>query len=187
MSVVPNRQPFNGQAGKPLAASPLAVLRHRLSTLKWLLPAALVVLVVAFELGPSRWVHLRYGTTAHYVADILFFGTVGPALAFVTIELLGRWLAERETSELQALALERARRQAAHGRDLSDRALQTLFAASLLLDSMEAQVAELPTGVSTQLGEADHALDQAIQSLRTHLLAHQAPVDSPDRPHPGHN
>ncbi|MBI4768852.1 MAG: hypothetical protein HY784_00175 [Chloroflexi bacterium] len=106
------------------------------------MPVGLLLLVVVYEAGPARWIHDRLGDNYHFVAEVLFYGTTGPALAFVLLDFLGRWLEERETSELQAQVLAQARERAKISHQLSDDALQTLFAASALLTSLESSLPE---------------------------------------------
>lgn len=147
----------------------LAAVRRRLSLLKWVVPAAMLVLVVIFELGPARWLSDRGGFSGHLLADVALYGLLGPVLTAVSLELLGRWIEERETSELQALALMRAREQAEAGRQLTDDTLQTLFAASTLLASLEDQSAAMPTGTLDRMLVTHHELDQAISRLHRRL------------------
>ena len=83
--------------------------RRKLQLLKWLIPLGLVLLVVAYEIGPSRWVYGGFGFNYHLVLEILLFGTVGPVLAFLVLELLSRWIEEKETAEIQANLLTKAK------------------------------------------------------------------------------
>jgi signal transduction histidine kinase len=149
---------------------PLPALERRLGLLRWLVPAGLLLLVVAYEIGPARWIHDRLGATFHFAAEILVYGTVGPVLAFVLLDFLGRWLEERETSELQAQVLARAREQARLNYQLSDDTLQALFAASVRLTTLEASLPDLPPEAAAQLRETQAALNQAIQQLHARLL-----------------
>jgi len=149
---------------------PLPALRRRLGLLQWLVPAGLLLLVVAYEVGPSRWIHDRMGDTYHFVAEILVYGTIGPVLAFILLDFLGRWLEERETSDLQAQVLARAREQARLHRQLSDDTLQALFAVSLRLTTLESNWPDLPPEAAAQLRETQAALNQAIQRLHTRLM-----------------
>ncbi len=153
----------------------LANIRHRLHLLKWLVPGCLVVVVVVFESGPSEWLKVAYGSAVHLLADLLLYGTLGPVLAYLGLVILERWLEERDTSELQAQALAQAHEQMRISRQLNDDALQTLFAASLLLDSIESGAGQLPPDVAAQLSAADGSLHSAIHSLRDHLLNRQPP------------
>lgn len=147
-----------------------SVFRRRLVWLKWLGPAGLIVLVILYELGPSEWIRVGLGPGYHTLAEILVYGTIGPLLAFLFLEYLGRWLEERETSELQAMILAQARENARLSRELSDNTLQALFAISVLLDTAKTSGPELPPEVTEQLRAANTALDRAIRQLREHLL-----------------
>lgn len=146
-----------------------SAFRHGLGLLKWLVPASLVFVVVAYELGPSRWIHDGLGADYHFVLEILVYGTVGPALAFLVLHFLDQWLQERETTELQALVLAHARERARISRELSDDALQILFAASTLLATLKTAAPDLPPESVAALRETDQALSNAIQQLRDHL------------------
>ena len=146
-----------------------STLRRRLGLLKWLVPASLVFLVVVYELGLSRWIHDRLGADYHFFGEILVYGTLGPALAFLVLHFLDQWLEERETTELQALVLAQARERVRISRELSDDALQILFAASTLLATLKTAVPDLPPETAAALRETEHALSNAIQQLRDHL------------------
>ena len=146
-----------------------SALRRRLGYLKWLVPAGLVFLVVVYELGLSRWIHDRLGADYHFVVEILVYGTIGPTLAYLVLHFLDQWLQERETTELQALVLAHARERVHIGRELSDDALQILFAASTLLASLKTGAPDLPPETAAALRETEHALSNAVQQLRDHL------------------
>lgn len=84
-----------------------AKLRNRLNWLRWLLPMVFILLVFIYQLGPARWVHDAYSDPAHYGAEILFYATAGPLLAFWALGLVGRWLDEKEHAERLARVSER--------------------------------------------------------------------------------
>ena len=144
-------------------------LTEHLHTLRWLAPLATAVLVFIYELGPARWLHFGLGMDYHILVEILFFGTMGPLVAFFFLEFLARWLEERETSELQAQILAQAREQLQISHDLTDSALQTLFAASTVIASLK-QDASLRPESAAALTETEKAIDTAINNLRSHLL-----------------
>jgi len=100
----------------------------------------------------------------------MIFGTVGPLLAFFALSLLEQWFEERETSDLQAEILADARRDSERSRQLSDDAIQVLFAASALISSLQSVQAEIPMEYVSQLKNTETALDSAIRNLRLHLL-----------------
>jgi hypothetical protein len=150
-------------------------LRRRIALLRWLVPLGLLALVVAFELGPSRWLDQVIGDSAHFVVEIAVYGTIGPLLAFLTLSFLGHWLDERETADLQAKILARAREHSATNQQLTDEVLQGLFAVSVLLAATEST--QLPAASAETLREAEKTLDSAIRRLRQHLLDHPAAKD----------
>ncbi|MBI3243484.1 MAG: hypothetical protein HYZ49_14465 [Chloroflexi bacterium] len=159
--------PASAQNGLPRS---LSAIRQRLGLLKWLAPTGLLLVVVIYEIGPARWIHDVIGETHHFLAEIVIYGSVGPLLTFTLLHFLGRWLEERETSDLQAQVLARARQQAEVGHQLSDEVLQSLFAVSAMLASLEAGAAELLPAEQLQLRNARTTLDQTVQQLQAYLL-----------------
>ena len=143
--------------------------RRRFRLLQKLIPAALVILVVIYEVGPARWIHDALGEDQHFVAEILVYGTIGPVLAYLLLDFVGRWLDERDTAELQAQVLAHARESERISRDLSDEALQTLFAASALFASLKSTLPELRAESADTWLATEAALERAIQKLRDHL------------------
>lgn len=148
----------------------VASSRRQLGLLKWFVPVGLVLLVVAYELGPSRWIYNSLGFTYHLLVEIMLFGTVGPLLAFVILELLGRWIAERETADLQAQLLAQASEKDQQVRQVGDDTLQILFATSLLITTIKSDQSGLPTTTAAQIEITEQALGEAIQRVRSQLL-----------------
>lgn len=167
-----NREPSSVEETVQQPLSQFA-LRRRLRALKWLAPGALVLIVVGYELLISRTVNDIFGPLPHYALDILVYGTVGPVLIFWLLHFLGRWLDERETSELQATILAQARERVRAHQELNDSTLQSLFATSLFLNAVEANLRDLPPEARTQLHAANQSLDRVIRQLREHLLQHR--------------
>jgi hypothetical protein len=147
----------------------LSAVRRRLGLLRWLVPAAMFILVVLYEAGPARWILNTYGATYHLAAELAVYGLLGPVTAAILLDLLGRWIEERETTELQARALAQARAHAEHTHRLTDDILQTLFAVSTLVGSIEDRAEDLPSGAAEQLHATHRALDDAIQRLYARL------------------
>ena len=154
----------------PNVSPPVQTLRHRVQWLKYLLPAALLLIVIVYEFGPSRWINNDLGGFFHAASEVMIYGTIGPALAYVLLDFFNRWLEERETSELQAQVLAKARERAANHTQLSDEVLQSLFAASTLLASLESQADhELSPEAKARLHDAQQALNASIVKLHAHL------------------
>lgn len=146
-------------------------VKDHLPLLSWAVPLAMFALVVGYELGPARWIHMNLGYRYHLAAELLVFATLGPALAFTILQLLRRWLEERDTSELQARLLAHTRAEIKGSRQLNDDALQVLFAAGMLIDTLKAGNDEaLPPSLRTQVDETEQALQEAVAQLRSHLL-----------------
>ena len=149
----------------------MTTLRRRLGLLKWLIPAGLMLLVIVYELGPARWLHDGLGFSYHLLAEIILFATLGPALAFVLLDLLGRWVDEKETADLQANLLAEANEKEIMVRQVSDDTLQVLFATSLLITTMKSDHFDLPPDTAAQIEATEQALQEAIERLRSHLLS----------------
>jgi hypothetical protein len=147
----------------------LSAVRRRLGILRWVVPAAMFMLVVLYEAGPARWILNTYGPSYHLAAELAVYGLLGPVAAAILLDLLGRWIEERETTELQARALAQARAHAEQTHRLTDDILQTMFAVSTLIGSFEDRAEELPNGAAEQLRSTHRALDDAIQRLYTRL------------------
>jgi signal transduction histidine kinase len=146
-------------------------VQAHLPLLSWIVPLAMFALVVGYEVGPSRWIHESLGYRYHLAAEILFYATLGPALAFAILKLLQRWLEERDTSDLQAHLLARTRAEAEGSRQLNDDALQVLFAAGVLIDMLKAGNGDtVPPDLRERIDQTEKALQEAVAQLRSHLL-----------------
>jgi hypothetical protein len=168
MERVINSEKIQGnRRSKPRPALPR--LRRWVDMLQWLAPALMVLLVIAYEVGPARWLHQHLGGEPHILAEIVFFGTLGPALVFISFHFLRRWLEEKETSDLQALILEQAHARARETSATTDEAIQALFAASVLLASLEAKNKDFTPEEVATLHNTRQALDQHIEHLRSQL------------------
>jgi len=82
-------------------------LTRRIKILRILLPVGFAAVAIFYQLGVANWVHDKYGEDVHYFAEILFFATVGPLLAYWVLTLIGRWLDEKRFAEEQARLSER--------------------------------------------------------------------------------
>lgn len=80
---------------------------RRVSLLRWLLPAAIVVVVFIYQLVFAAYVHDIYGHTAHTLLELLFYAGLGPVVAWATLTQIGRWLNEKEEAERAVRAGER--------------------------------------------------------------------------------
>jgi signal transduction histidine kinase len=152
-------------------ASP-STLRRRLHQLQFVVPIGLLVFVALYELGPAQWIHAAAGETYDFLVEIAVFGLIGPVLVYVSLHFIDRWLEERETTETQSRLLAQIEARANASYQLNDDALQTLFAASLMLTSLKSHATNLSPAALADLQATERAIDRAIQQIREHLLAH---------------
>jgi signal transduction histidine kinase len=144
-------------------------VRRRIRTLQWMAPLGLVLLVVVYQLGPARWILETFGLEQHLVAEIFVFAVVGPLLAYWLLHFMSRWIEEKELSELQSQLLIHTREQARLSRELSDKALQTLFAASILLSTLQSSLNDLSPEETSTLLQTQEAMNSAIRQIRDDL------------------
>jgi len=144
-------------------------IRHKLRLLKRLIPLGLILIVAAYELGPSRWIYNAYGFNSHLIFEILIFGTIGPLLAYLALELLNRWIEEKETADIQSALLSKAKEKELQVRQLNDDTLQVLFASSLLMTIIKSRDT-IPPNITAQIEVTEKALDESIDKIRVHLL-----------------
>jgi hypothetical protein len=164
----PQPLPVNGRSPDRLDTA-LTAVRQRLGMLRWLLPVGMFVLVVIYELGFARWALAAWGAAVLLTIDIAVYGVLGPLLAAVLLDLLGRWIDERETTAVQAQTLARVRERVQLQHDLADDTLQTLFAASTALAALEEHTTNLPAPAATQIQATHTALEAAIKRLYASL------------------
>ena len=148
---------------------PYQILYKRIRLIRVLLPLLVILLVSVYVFGPARWIHNALGLEYHLMAELVIFGSLGPLFAFIMLDLIARWMEERQTSDLQAKVLEETRLEVYQNRLLSDDALQAIFAASIQLDSLRKHSPDLSTESCRALEEANRALYRAIKPLRSHL------------------
>ena len=159
------RKYFEKQPMKPSKFS------RRIRLLRGTLPLALAAFVVFYQLFLGSWIHDAFGARIHDLAELVIYGIGGPLLAFLVLDYLGRWIEERETSELQSQILAETRENLNLNRQLSDDALQTLYAVSVLLVSLKSAMPEISPDKAHSLQKAEAALEGSMTRLREHLQA----------------
>ena len=152
---------------------PRGLMLKRFSLLRRIVPLGMMLLVIFYQIGPARWIHDRWGYPYHIVAEIIVFAAIGPTLAFILLHLFERWLEERDTSDLQAELLKRARQEARRSRQLNDDALQVLFAAGAVIDTLKETHPGLSPESVAQVESTKEALQESVEQLRSHLLAQE--------------
>jgi hypothetical protein len=151
-------------------------LYTRLRLLRWAIPITLFILVAIYQLAIAPWMLHQFGLYKHLLVELVLYGTGGPLLAFLVLKYLERWLEEKETSDLQARILEKAQQHVVHSHALNDEALQSLYSVSILLDSLEASLPEIPPEAIIALDRTDQVLEDIIRRIRGKLQAPQPEV-----------
>ena len=159
-----------GSHSQAAGSNLLRFLRAYPRLLRWLLPVAVLLLILIYQLVAAGWIHTRIGYPYHIVAEILFFATLGPALAFFFARSFEKWLDERDTSDWQAQLLAEARADAARGRQLNDEALQVLFSIGLVVEALQAANPELSPELRKQVEATDKAAGALSRQLRRYLV-----------------
>jgi hypothetical protein len=148
----------------------VVALRQRLRLLRWLAPVVMVIVIVLYEMGPGHWLMDRLGPWAHTAGEVVVFGTAGPLLAFFVLDIVGRWLDERDTSDFQAQIMREARADVSRSRALVDDAVQALFSAGALMDALQVEAEQQGVDTSTiPVAETQQALKGIVGELRAHL------------------
>ena len=79
-------------------------LIERIRWLRYVLPPALVLLVVIYQLGVAQSLERNYGHAVHYGVEIGFYSLVGPVVTLITLIWVERRLREQEQLERQVQA-----------------------------------------------------------------------------------
>lgn len=91
---------------------PISPLYQRILILRRVLPVVALFLVFVHQLLEHTW--LRWlPWPAHFLSQMLFYGAIGPALAWFTLTWIGRRVHERDEAETQLRSLYEVSRQAA--------------------------------------------------------------------------
>jgi PAS domain S-box-containing protein len=71
------------------------------------LPLVIAALVFVYQLGFATYIHDEFSHRAHTLVEIGFYSVVGPAVTWLTLNYIGKWLVEKEEAERAAHAHER--------------------------------------------------------------------------------
>jgi signal transduction histidine kinase len=80
-------------------------LSDRLRLMHWALPAAIALLVVAYQIGPARYVHTNFGAWAHYSMEIFLYGALAPIVMWFVLGVVRTWVEQKEQAEAEVYRL----------------------------------------------------------------------------------
>jgi PAS domain S-box-containing protein len=130
-------------------------LLERIRRLRYVLPPALVLLVVIYQLGIARPLSL-YDHTLHYGIEIAFYSLAGPIVTWLTLVWIESRMAEKEVLERQV------RRREQHLASLADASADAI----LSLDRA-GHIASWNRGAERSFG---YAAKQIVSQPLAHLL-----------------
>jgi PAS domain S-box-containing protein len=84
-----------------------APVDQRVRFLRWSLPLVIAAMVFVYQLGFATYIHDEFSHRAHTLVEIGFYSVVGPAVTWLTLNHIGKWLVEKEEAERAARAHER--------------------------------------------------------------------------------
>lgn len=79
-------------------------LIERIRWLRYVLPPALILVVIVYQLGIAQSLERDYGHVVHYGVEIGFYSLVGPVVTFLTLIWVERRLREQKRLERQVQA-----------------------------------------------------------------------------------
>jgi len=148
---------------------------QRVARLQWVLPAIIGVFVVVYQSLFVDLLHAWAGQRWHYIAEIIFYGLVGPSVTYFVLSWIRRWLVEKEAAEatvrrqekrLTLIKLEEGKRVAQH---LHREVLPNLAYVANKVDHLcDKLLSKTPDHLSVQqeLTTASSTLRQTIGELR---------------------
>ncbi len=144
-------------------------LLQRVRLLRYTLPFALVLVVIAYQLGIADAVRRAYGLQIHYAVEIAFYSLAGPLVTGMTLAWIERELRSKERLE-NALRSIREEERARIGRDLHDGVAQTLYLLALRTDALRAGE-RTPPAMMEELRQMGRMLRGSIRDIRRTIFS----------------
>jgi len=148
---------------------------QRVARLQWALPAIIGVFVVIYQSLFVDLIHRWAGHRWHYVAEIIFYGMVGPSVTYFVLSWIRRWLVEKEAAEatvrqqekrLTLIKLEEGKRVAQHlHREVLPNLAYVANKVDHLCDKLLSETPNHPS-VQRELATASSTLRGTIGELR---------------------
>lgn len=130
-------------------------LIERVRWLRYVLPPALVLMVIIYQLGIAQGLERNYGHTVHYGVEIGFYSLVGPVVTLLTLIWVERRLRQQEQLERQVKA---------HGQQLAS--LTAVSADAILSLDAHGRITSWNQGAERMLGyRANEIINQPLSEL----------------------
>ncbi len=137
-----------------------AKLSNRLRLIQWALPLAITLMAALYQLGPARYVHDHYGAWSHYALEVLFYGSTGPVVVWLTLRTVRGWVEQKEQAEGEVYRLNKELQQRVEERTGELRAKNDELAAA------NAQLQELDRLKSEFVSLVSHELRAPLTNVR---------------------
>ncbi len=150
--------------------------REQVVLLRRLLPAAILIVVLGYQLYFVRHIH-ELGATYHYLVEIAFYGLAGPAVTWGVLAWIERQLRSKERAEERAERERERREQAVRderariAREIHEGVAQNLYFLGLQLDVAKKLAHDHPERVEAELAEFRSLLSESIADLRRLIWA----------------
>ncbi len=160
----------------PLIAWRRLALDERVRRMRWILPPAMVIWVVVYQLGFAQTLQETYGHAVHYSVEIAFYSLAGPVMTYLTLIWVEKNLKEsaRLKEQIERGKAERAavleEERARIARDLHDGVAQTLYFLALKADMLRQHLGGNPAEAS-ELAEMGRTSRAAIREVRRTIFA----------------
>lgn len=150
--------------------------RGQVALLRRVLPAAILILVLGYQLYFVRHIH-ELGTTYHYLVEIAFYGLAGPAVTWGVLAWIERQLQAKHRAEERARREQRRRERAVRderariAREIHEGVAQNLYFLGLQLDVAKKLAHDHPERVEEELTQLRSLLGESIADLRRLIWA----------------
>jgi signal transduction histidine kinase len=168
---------------KPNLSWQQQTLIQRVRWLRYMVPPALAVWVVVYQLGFAQALESAYGSAVHYGVEIAFYSLVGPLVTWLTLVWVERNLIEKNRLAQEVLLAQREKaavleeERARIARDLHDGVAQTLYFLALKADVLR-QGLKGDEAAAADLQLMGQTMRQVIREVRRTIFALQ-PLDWP--------
>lgn len=158
-------------------------LVQRVRWLRYVMPPALAVWVVVYQLGFAQALENAYGSAVHYGVEVAFYSLVGPLVTWLTLTWVERNLVEKNRLAQEVLLAQREKsavleeERARIARDLHDSVAQTLYFLALKADLLR-QGLKGNKAAAAELQLMGQTTRQVIREVRRTIFALQ-PLDWP--------
>jgi len=150
--------------------------REQVALLRRVLPAAILVVVLLYQLYFVRYIH-ELGATYHYLVEIAFYGLAGPAVTWGVLAWIERQLQAKQLAEDRAQRERRRRERAVReerariAREIHEGVAQNLYFLGLQLDVAKKLAHDHPERVEEELTQLRSLLGESIADLRRLIWA----------------